>query len=590
MVLTNVCMQYIRNKAGFTMIEAMVVAAVSVVIFGALLGSFKYSLDLINVSRTKLSALSVANQRMEYFRSLPYDSVGTVLGIPSGTIPQNSTITLNGVEFHERVLVEYVDDDADGQGMSDSNAIVSDYKRVKLEYTWEVGGETYDIMLVSDIVPRSVEATAGGGTVRINVLNADSSLLPGASVRLFNDVIGPVDVTRFTDASGAALFSGAPAGSDYQVEVTANIGGHQYSTAQTYIATTSNPNPIVAPFSVLEADVSTLTFQIGELSDLDIFTKSAITEGVFQETFSNLSAVASSSDITTLGGALVLQDLGGVHESDGFAFLGPIAPASLQTWQTLRITAEAPANTSYRVQFFTGAAPGPFTLVPDSDLPGNAAGFTDTIVNISELDESAYSVVFVGVTLETTDVGVTPVVDEISVFYRQSETALASAAFNMHGSKIIGTDASAQPIYKYDISTSTNASGKLSIKDLEFDDYSFTFGGYDIKMACPAHPFIHQAGVDGELEVLLVADAAHTLRVSVVDSMGRVIPGANVRLYRAGYDVTVVTNSCGQAFFTGGVTADSDFTIEVTATGYTPATVTPFSIGGDTVTVVTLSP
>lgn len=571
------------------MVEAMVVAAVSVIIFGALLGSFKYSLDLINVSRTKLSALSVANQRMEYFRSLPYDNVGTVLGIPSGTIPQNSTTTLNGVEFHERVLVEYVDDDADGQGAADSNAIVSDYKRVKLEYTWEIGEENYEIMLVSDIVPRSVETTAGGGTVRINVLDADSNLLPGASVRLFSDVTGPVDVTRFTDASGAALFSGAPVGSDYQVEVTANIGGHQYSSAQTYIATTSNPNPIVAPFSVLEADVSTLTFQIGELSDLDIFSRSAINEGVFTETFTALLAVASSSRVAALGDELVLQDTAGVHETDGFAFLGPIAPAPLQAWQTLRIAAEALANTSYRVQFFTGAAPGPFTLIPDGDLPGNAAGFTDTIVDISELDELAYPSVFVGVTLETTDTNITPTVDEVSVFYRQSDTVLASAAFDMHGSKIIGTNASAQPIYKYDISSSTDASGELTISSLEFDDYIFAFSGYDIKMACPAHPFIHQAGVDGEMEVVLVADAANTLRVSVVDSVDRVIPGADVRLYRAGYDVTVTTDSCGQAFFTGGVTADSDFTIEVTATGYTTASVTPFSISGDTTTAVTLS-
>jgi type II secretory pathway pseudopilin PulG len=582
-------MYYHRSSAGFTMVEAIVVAAVSVIIFGSLLGAFKYTLDLINASRTKLSALSVANQRMEYFRSLPYDDVGTVLGIPSGTIPQNSTTTLNGIEFHERVLVEYVDDDADGQGGADSNAIVSDYKRVKLEYTWEIGGVSHNIMLVSDIVPRSVETTAGGGTVRINVLDADSNLLPGASVRLFNTVTGPIDVTRITDASGVALFSGAPAGSDYEVEVTATIAGHPYSTTQTYQATVANPTPVVAPFSVLEADVSTLTFQIGELSDLDIFTRSAITEGVFQETFSDLLAVASSSDVTTSGGALVLQDVAGVHESDGFAFLGPITPAPLQSWQTLRIAAEALANTTYRIQFFTGAAPGPFTLIPDGDLSGNAIGFTDTIVDIRELDALAYPAIFVGVALETTDTNVTPSVDEVSVFYRQSETILANAAFAMHGNKIIGTDASAQPIYKYDSNSSTDASGELSMNDLEFDDYTFAFGGYDIKTACSAHPFIHQAGVDGELEVVLVADAANTLRVSVVDALGRLIPRADVRLYRAGYDVTITTDGCGQVFFTGGVTADSDYTIEVSAKGYIPTSVTPFSISGDTVTTVTLS-
>jgi hypothetical protein len=578
------------NTKGFTLVEAIVVSAVSVIIFGALLESFKYALDLSNVSRTKLSALSVANERMEHFRSLPYDDVGTVLGIPSGTIPQNSTTTLNGIEFHERVLVEYVDDDADGLGAADTNAIVSDYKRVKLEYTWMLREEMHSIMLVSDIVPRSVETTAGGGTVRINVIDADSSLLQGASVRLFNNVVGPVDVTRFTDVNGEALFSGAATGSDYQVVVTANIGGHQYSTTQTYVATTSNPNPIVSPFSVLEADVSTLTFQIGELSDLDIYSRSSILEGVFTETFSDLLAVASSSAVAASGDSLVLQDTAGVYSSTGFAFLGPIAPASLLAWQTLRIAVDSPANTAYRVQFYTGAAPGPFMLIPDSDLPGNGVGFTDTIVDISELSGIVYPVVFAGVTLETTDPAVTPNVEEVGVFYRESETTLPSATFSMHGNKTIGTDVSAQPIYKVSAGfLQTDASGSYSTTSLEFDDYTLSFTGYDIAMACPVHPFVHQAGIDGELETVLVADAADTLRVIVSDSMGRMIPGAAVRLTRTGYDITIFTDNCGQAFFTGGVTANSDYTLEVSTTGYNTYSVMTFAISGETTTTVILS-
>lgn len=583
-------MKIFRTTNGFTMIEAVVVAAVSTIIFGALLGAFRYALDLSTLSKSKLSALSVANQRMEYFRSLPYNDVGTILGIPSGSIPQNSTTTLNGIDFHERVLVEYVDDDGDGQGAADSNAIVSDYKRVKLEYTWNLRGENYEIELISDIVPRSVETTAGGGTVRINVLDADSALLPGASVRLFSTVTGPVDVTRFTDASGVALFSGAPMGSDYQVEVTANIGGHAYSSAKTYIATTSNPNPVVAPFTVLEADVSTLSFQIGRLSDFALSTKSSITAGVFTEDFNDLLAVASSSDVAAVGGDLVLRDTAGTYESDGFVFLGPITPATLLAWQTLRIAADAPANTSYRVQLYTGVAPGPFVLIPDGDLTGNAAGLTDAIIDISALDVSTYPTIFVGVTLETTDTAVTPSVNEVSVFYRESEVAESGATFNMHGNKIIGTDAGLQPLYKFDRGfLQTDGSGGFATSSLEFDNYTFTFIGRDIAMACPAHPFVQQAGVDGELEVVLAAAAADTLRVSVVDSIGRAIPGADVRLTRPGYDVTITTDLCGQSFFTGGVTADTDYTITVTTTGYNPGSVTPFTIGGDTVTTITLS-
>lgn len=583
------------SQKGFSLVEVIIVAALSSLVFGALLSSFQYSLKLINNSRAKLSALSVANDRMEYFRSLPYDDVGTVFGIVPGTIPQNSTTTLNGIEFHERVLVEYVDDPADGEdgtATPDSNGIPSDYKRLKLEYTWEIGGATSSISLISNIVPRSVETTAGGGTVRINVIDENSLLLPRASVRLINNTTtSTIDVTRITDASGAALFSGAPAASNYEVIVTANIAGHNYSTAQTYEATTSNPNPVVAQFSVLEADVSTLTFQIGELSDLRILTRSAINEGMFLEEFSDLLAVASSTDVETVGGKLVLENTFGVYKNSGIAYLGPIAPVPLLHWQTLRVAANLPVNTSHHVQFFTGSGVGPYTLIPNGDLPGNSVGFTDTLVDLSGLDSTIYPSVYVGVTLETADTSVTPVVDELSVYYRQSVTSLPSIAFDIRGEKIIGTDASSSPIYKYTNSLVTNGSGEVSINNLEFDAYTLAISGsYDKAMACGGHPFVHKAGINGELELLLVSGTADTLRVSVADSLGRVIPGASVNLTRSGYNVTTLTNSCGQVFFSGsGLNSNNDYTIAVTATGYNNELVSSFEVNGDITTAITLT-
>ncbi|MCB9815517.1 prepilin-type N-terminal cleavage/methylation domain-containing protein [Candidatus Nomurabacteria bacterium] len=578
------------KSRGFSLVEVIIVSAISTIVFGALLLSFKYSLDLMNQSKFKLTALSVANDRMEYFRSLPYDDVGTVAGIPSGTIPQNSSTTLNGIEFAERVLVEYVDDPADGLDVADSNGILADYKRVKLEYTWNISGETRSISLVSNIVPRSIETDAGGGTVRINVIDENSTLLPGASVQLINTVTGPVDVTRFTNVSGSAIFSGAPAASDYEVVVTANIGGKDYSTAETYQTTVANPNPIVSPFAVLEADVSTLTFQIGELSDLDITTFSSLDDDLFREDFSDLLSVDSSGGVSISGGALVLEDSFGVYDNSGFVFLGPIAPVPLLNWDTLRIATNIPSNTSHQVQFYVGAGVGLYALIPDSELPGNSVGFSSSIVDISDLDPVTYPEVYVGIDLETTDTNVTPEIDEVSVFYRQSETILPNVSFDIHGNKIIGTDASAKPIYKYSDSLSTNGVGELSIADLEFDDYIFNFlGAYDIASACPAHPYTQVAGEDGELYFVLVGDAVNTLRVSVVDAFQQALPGVSVNLTRSGYNVTEVTDSCGQAFFTGGVSAGTDYTISVSATGYNNETVTPFEINDDTVITITLT-
>ena len=580
-----------KISAGFSLIEVLVVSAVVLLIFGGLLASVRYTLDLTADAKVRSTVISVANDRMEYFRSLPYDEVGVVSGYPSGSIPQHSTTTLNGIEIAERVRVDYVDDPADGLASADENGIILDYKRVKLEYTWNLRGVSGKFSLVSNIVPRSIETTAGGGTARINVLNADSSLLPGASVRLFSSSSTfSYDVTSYTDSNGAALFN-VPADSGYQVKVTADIGGKQYSTDGTYVATTSNPNPIVAPFTVLEADISTLTFQIGELSDLDVAVYSDIDEGSSTEPFNNLSGVASSSNATTSTGRLVLDKNGSNYYTTGFVYIGPIAPSTLSEWRTIKTVIDnVPANTDFRVRLYTGAGAGPYTLIPDSDLPGNSVGFFDSLVDISQLDASVYPSVYVGITLSTTDTAATPEINELAVYYREAKTALADTDVSYRGTKIIGTDSSLQPIYKVSSSSKTDGQGKFELKDLEFDDYTFSVSGMDIAAACPAHPFTHEAGVDGQLELVMVPDTTDTLRVAVEDNSGRKLPGAVVNLKRSGYDVTLTTDSCGQVFFSGGGLSDNnDYILDVSANGYAGFNQNPFNVTGDTFIKVVLT-
>lgn len=580
-------LQQRSSQSGFTLVEVIIVSVIMVLIFGAVFSSFQYSLRLINQSRAKLSAISVANDRMEYFRSLPYNDVGTISGIPSGTIPQNSTVTLNGIDFAERVLVEYVDDPADGQDTattSDSNGIPSDYKRIKLEYTWNVNDVPGEIMFVSNIVPRSIETTAGGGTVRVNVIGADSNLLPGASVRLINTTTtSTIDVTRVTDPSGAALFSGAPAASNYQVIVTGPIGGADYSVDQTYVATTSNPSPIVAPFSVLEADVSTLTFQIGELSDLTVRTLSDLTDDFVEENFTDLSGLAATTTVESNGTELVLEDTAGTYVASGMAYLTPIEPASLVAWQSVRVAADTPLDTAYRVSFYTGSGTGPFTLIPDGDLPQNSAGFVDSIIDISGLDVGAYPSIVIGIELETSDTSKTPLIDAVAVAYRESETTLGSKSFGLWGDKLIGAG-----VYKYAATHTTDVSGELTLPDLEFDVYSAGVTGHDIAMSCPGNPFAHQAGIDGALELLMAPLSDHTLHVSVVDALGRGVPGAQIELSRPGLSDTTHTNGCGQVFFPGLVEA-LDYDLIVTVAGYNTVTEADFEVSGDTKKTITLT-
>jgi len=579
-------------QAGFTLVELIFVTAISVLIFGALFTSFQFSLELIATSRAKLSALSLANDRMEFFRSLPYDNVGVLAGFPAGTIAQTSVLSLNGIEFDERVRVDYVDDSADDVAGVDGNGVITDFKQIRLEYSWEVAGDLKKLALSSYIVPRAVETNVGGGTARINVLDADGTLLPGASVRLFSaSTTFNYDVTNPANAAGTALFA-VPADSGYQVEVTASIGGQPYSTSSTYLPSTANPNPVVGPFAVLEADVSTLTFQIGELSDLNINVFSSLVEDSAVETFSDAGGIASSTGQSAVAGGVVrLADTAGGYQPTGQLWLSPVSPATLEQWEVIRLVSSVPTDTDFQIQLFTGDAITGYTLIPTSALPGNSIGFTDTLIDVRLLDPVEYPTITIGVLLETANSTVSPSIDEIEVYWRESSTSRSGLAGNVRGTKTIGTLVDGSPVYKTIISDTTDVSGRIELPDLEFDSYTMQpTTALDLAVACPAYPIVHRAGITSTVELLFVPDVLHTVRVLVVDGLERALPGATVRLDRSGYDVSHSTNTCGQVFFTGGLSDDSDYTLTVSAPGFVTQQIDSFSITGDVSSVITLLP
>jgi len=580
------------GQAGFTFVELIIVTSITVIIFGALFSSFQYTLEVIALSRSKLSGLSLATERMEFFRSLPYDNVGTLTGIIRGPIANNQTLTLNGIEFTERIVIDYVDGPGDGLGGADINGILEDYKHVKLEYTWELRGESYDLSLVTNIMPRSTETSVGGGSIRINVLDQDFVPLPGAVVQISNaSSTAPLYESRVSNASGAVLLSGVPVDSNYQLVVGGPISGNAYSTSSTYIADSYIANPASPAFSVSEGGISTLTFIIDELSDITITALSDITEGSESYLFSDTTQIATSTQTDVAGGDLVLANTLGVYETAGTAYLSSIAPAALESWETIRVAADLDAGTDFVVQLYTGTAASGYALIPDTELAGNAIGFTDSLIDISGLDIGLYPTTTVGIRLSTTDTSVTPEIDEVVTYWRESATARSGQSLFVRGDKILGTDSLGGPIYKATSTITTDASGEAQLDAMEFDTYTVaTPSAYSLASACPAQPFIHRGGDDTSVELLYVPAVSESLRVVVSDTIGRAIPGAEVRLNRAGYDVTQATNACGQTFFAGGVVAETDYDLTVDVPSYTSEVVTPFSISGNTFVDITLAP
>ena len=303
--------------------EVLVTAALVALVFGGLFAAVQAMVNLISDSKAKAGAVALATERLEYIRSLAYDYVGTDGGVPSGAIPQTRTVTLNDKSFTERVLIEYVDDPADGEAGADSNGIVADYKRAKVELSWATRSGTSSVALVSNIVAPGVETTAGGGTLRVYV--NDASILPvvGAEVRFVNPTgTTTIDTIRYTDSTGMAQLGGAPALGSYEIYVS-RAG---YSTDGTASATPPLSSPAQPVVSVAEASVTTQYFQIDQVSTLAIETYGQPTYDSFTDTFATASNIASSSNVSAGGGSVTLSGGAGSYPTSGGVIATTTAP------------------------------------------------------------------------------------------------------------------------------------------------------------------------------------------------------------------------------------------------------------------------
>jgi len=587
------CMSTLRNTAlrtrGMSFVEVLVAAAVMALVFGGLISGFQYTLSLLTQTRAQTGALALANEHIEYVRSLPYDSVGTVLGIPSGQIPQNETVVLNGITYNRRTFIQYEDSPADGLGVADTNGITADYKTIKVEVSWTLRGAAHSVILVTSVIPKGIESTSGGGTLIANVFNATAAPIAGAAVRILNaSATNPVDVTAYTDATGQVMFPGTPAGGGYQI-IASKPG---YSTAQTYTATTSNPNPNPANVAVVVSGVSTVNFAIDLTATMTVNTVAPPSLYQAVDTFTDASKLASQASTTVSGGAVILTSSSSVYDATGTVYATTTAPAGLISWNRARFTQTLPPNTGIVLHVYQVNASGTLSLVPDAVLSNNAAGFTSSPIDISDIPAGAYPQLALGATLSTTDASSTPSLLSWLLEYQAANVPIPNIAFTLTGTKAIGTNGGGASIPKYATTTSTNAAGTTAIGNLEWDTYGITVGGatgYDISDVCPQLPISVAPNESTTTTLVLSPHTANSLRVYVRSVSGSPLFGAQVHLTRSGYDVTKTASGCGNAFFSN-VSSAADYTLVSQAAGYQDDLLTNVSVTGATTLTITMTP
>lgn len=569
-----------RRERGSTLLDAVVGTALMLVVFVGIVGAFRLAVMAVSNNKARAGAIALANERLEYIRSLSYDAIGTTGGIPAGALAQEEEISLNGVEYTRRTLVSYEDDPGDGLEGADSNGVETDYKAIKTSVAWEGRAGTHTITLVTRVSPPGIESAVPGGTLAFNIVDATLDPVANAGVRILNSGIVPaVDLVRYTDSDGLVTVLGVPPGAGYQITV-AKSG---YSSAQTYGVDATNTNPLPAHLGVALDTTTAATFAIDLLSEKRIETYTPVRAGTTTETFAGDSGIASSTLITVAGGVARLTAPFGDYPPEGTFASITVSTSSLTQWKTFSWESDEPSGTAVAFQIYDGSNVAP---IPDSQLPGNSEWFTTSPIDLSGISTSTYGGLVVYGKLTTTDASSTPRVEEWHLSYDSGPHPLPNISFTMTGTKTIGTTAGGAQIYKYAETLSSGANGVLSLENIEWDAYTIvvTDTDYHVASICNPQPETLAPNSTQTTRLYLTPRTANSLLVDVKSGAGAVIPNASVRLFRGAYDVTDTSDTCGNAFFeslsAGSPGSGNPFSIEVSASGYQTHSASDVSVSG----------
>ena len=580
---------------GASLIDTIVGIALMLLVFMGVFAAFQLSIDLVSNNKARIGASALAQEQMEYIRSLAYDNMAIVGGIPAGNVPQTETVSLNGVGYVRHTLIRYMDDPGDGVGVGDTNSITADSKEIKVSVSWTSKSGEREISLVSRASPPGIEQAVPGGTLSISVRNAALAPVTAAQVRIENPSTTPaVDVTSLTGVDGYTTFIGAPAASGYRITVTKS----GYNNDQTYTANTQNPNPIPGHLTVSNNQTTSGTFRIDLLAQKTVRSFKVIETLVWKDEFVNYDKIATTTNTEVDVGELQLAGDNQYPES-GEVQSVYLAPQYLYRWGKVRWIDAKPPQTGITYQVYYPAGNGPQPL-PNAALAGNIAGFTTSPIDLSGVSTTTYPSLRLRALLTTGVPGQTPGITEWEIEYDHGPEPLGNIPFVMQGVKIIGTDSGGSPIYKYNQAHITNVSGYIALTNLEEDTYSITVDGagisYDIAESCEPQ---QRALAPAANMTTLLYFAPHTINSLLVDiksNTGLLIPNATVRLYRTSpsYDSTVSAGGCGQTLFSalssGTVGTGNPYSVDVSASGYQAYSAADVNITGASRASIILNP
>ncbi len=370
-------MSELHAKSGFSIIEAVVVVGVFAVVMLSFAKTMAVSGALISESRSRMIAVSVAEQQMEQLRNLPYDEVAIVGGVPAGNIPATRTVTVRGIDFAVAIDARYVDDADDG--IIPADVVPNDYKRVQVDVTWGEFTTLQRVVLISRFISSEMETNAGGGTLAINVFDAEGAPVSNAIMEVTNSTTVPnIAINAFTDTSGQVMIPGAPAADNYALAVT-KPGYESVTTYPPYPATAFTP--IDQHATVIEGILTTQSLIMGKLSSINLTISDPFGNELNAQTFDmvggrQLGVDTGNNPVYNFNQSVVSNSSGEIAQND----LSPgIYTLTLDTIDKKLLYINDIATVQYNtITLPQGTTKSVSVIVADEALPSITAKITDS--------------------------------------------------------------------------------------------------------------------------------------------------------------------------------------------------------------------
>jgi len=245
----------------------MLVAVISV----SLLTLFVALVNSSVVAKREAVALSLANNQMEYMKSLPYNSLS--VGSPS-----SSTQKVNGVTYTIKTQVQYADDAYDGCGSYPTQALKeqycrnyppptnapatdtnpADYKNVDVTVTGS--GGTHLAELNTQIAARVAETASTTGALFVTVIDDNGNPITDATVNITNNTVNPVvNQTFTTDQNGIVIAYNLTPDSGRDYVISASKSGY---SSLTTLAASGTLQPTYPNQSIITQASSSVTLTL----------------------------------------------------------------------------------------------------------------------------------------------------------------------------------------------------------------------------------------------------------------------------------------------------------------------------------------